>query len=78
MRELNKNSAPYEEASDTPLALTAGALMPLEATQESSLTKWLLALFGVTFTGVAGVIFIRRKEETTEGLISANEITILD
>ena len=68
----------YEEASDTPLALTAGALMPLEATQESSLTKWLLALFGVTFTGVAGVIFIRRKEETTEGLISANEITILD
>ena len=64
--------------SGTTLALAASVSAPSGVTQEASLTKWILALFGVTFAGVAGVIFIRRKESDTEDVLTANDITIIE
>ncbi|MCR4330846.1 MAG: lamin tail domain-containing protein [Patescibacteria group bacterium] len=74
-----EESDPSEEVIDnTSSALTASVSAFPEMAGEASLTKWLLSLFGVTFAGVVGVIFMRRKEEAMEGLVNADEITILD
>jgi len=81
-QEAVSDEAPLPDLKDpAPASLSAapaasGALAEKE--NNAPLFKWLLALFGVTFTAALGVIFIRRTESSAEDALTADDITIVD